>query len=1328
MVLPTVARPADLTIPRLSSNNYRIWSELMIEALEGRGIWDYVEGLTSKPTAGDEYRIWRQNNAVATGIIKGALSESQLGHVMGVRDAKKAWDILKGIHQVDGSSRVQTLLAEFVKFRMDTTIDEGASRLTRLQSEIGTLDKTSKPSDAIKTETLLAGLGREYEPTLVALEAGSITKFEDIVSRLRKAEMRLKGQGITVESQNMARQTQAENKPAKKKIRSCFHCGKQGHFKRECRKWLAEQKAGETQANSGRIAEGHQAAAVTGRNEPETSERAWATSRQIRTVASRAQTTDPWYLDSAATSHMTNCKGLFIAYKQGKDTVTVADGRQLTSQGQGTIRVQFGSEWVRIHQVLYVPGLQGNLLSIGQLAEKGIECRFSSQGAVLRLAGETLANARREGRNFVLYPTLGAYEARNTTVINGHSQEDPVSNSYELWHRRLGHIGDGKMKLLETTVTGVTGLAAGMRQPCEACALSKSVRISNKDTPKQAEKRLERVYTDFWGPFTTPTSSGARYILTFTDDFTRKSWIYLVKARTELYEKFSEWQIRVERQCNERLQRIRCDNAGEYQALARDLRQRNGVVVEFTTPYTPEQNGVAERLNRTLTTKIRAMLSDSGMPIELWGEAAYTACYLHNRTARDYGDKHATPEEIWTGEKPDISHLRVFGCVVYAQLAKEQRGKLDSTSIRGIFAGYTPTTRQYRVYDPKKKTVERYSTVRFDEKQKGGTLIDSHEGPKDLRIEGEEVEIEDPEPNDIGDTIIVQSRNPPQPEAPPQSEAQPERMRDASEEPAQPLSRSGRAVRLPQRYQANQAICESGEEIVTPTSYEQATAGPQKKQWEAAINDELQSLAVNDVWELVDIPKGVNIVSNKWVFKVKRLPNGQIDKYKARLVARGFTQQHGIDYYETFAPVVRMESLRILLAIAASEDLEIHQMDVITAYLAGELKEEVYMNPPAGLLNSKRKACRLRKGLYGLKQSARVWNQRIGKKLEQSGMLVTNGDHSVWVDQSRDLILALYVDDIVLFARDMQAIRWIKGILNENFNMKDLGPISTILGMRIRRDRMQKALWVDQSHYISDLLKEFQHEDCKPLQTPIEGYEYFQPVGANDIACESPAKFQRALGELNWLVRGTRVDLAFVVHKLSQHCHNPCTRHWKGVQQVFRYLKGSHAFALRYARDNQELLGYSDTDFASDKSDRKSTMGYAFILSGAAVTWASRKQQAISTSTTEAEYIGLCNAAKEAVWIRSFLQDIGRRALAGDRRATRILGDNQGALRLVANPEFHARSKHIDVQYHYVRELLESNTISVEYIRTSEMAADCLTKPLKRGLLKNNLDILGLTE
>jgi hypothetical protein len=215
------------------------------------------------------------------------------------------------------------------------------------------------------------------------------------------------------------------------------------------------------------------------------------------------------------------------------------------------------------------------------------------------------------------------------------------------------------------------------------------------------------------------------------------------------------------------------------------------------------------------------------------------------------------------------------------------------------------------------------------------------------------------------------------------------------------------------------------------------------------------------------------------------VPNGQIDRYKARLVAKGFSQQYGVDYDETFAPVVRMESLCILLAIVAAEDLEIHQMDVVTAYLAGELEEEIYMALPHGLRGTESKVCRVRKGLYGLKQSARV---QITAELKRAGLTAIYEDQSVQVDKRRNLILALYVDDIVLFARETQEIHRMKAFLADGFRIKDLGPIHMVLGIRVRRNRAQRTLWMDQTHYIKDTLKEFQHDDCRTVSTPADGY------------------------------------------------------------------------------------------------------------------------------------------------------------------------------------------------------------------------------------------------
>jgi hypothetical protein len=1354
----------------------------------------------ARPEDKDQLQIWVQNNAIASGIIKGTLSDSQLGHVMGIDSAKDVWDKLKTIHQSDGTARVRNLLGEFMRYRLITTIDDGASALTRIQNEIGNLKATSRPSEDMKIEALLASLGPEYEFIVAGIDVSDTTKYEDVVAKLRKAEARLKGQkqGQGQNMANLATTAGSSNKKGRKKG-SCFHCGKEGHYKRECKKFLAEQAktdkndggaqgsrtedGKDNQDKSRHSHTGTPANQKSGQSHGES--RAWAISHQTQKVT-KGTRTDPWYLDSAATSHMTNCKDLFTAIRQVEDTVTVADGRQLASCGQGTIRVRFGGEWVQVHQVLYVPGLQGNLLSVGQLAERGIMCLFSSQRAYLRRDGEMLAQARRVGRNYVLYPQ-GAHEAlmtagqddgqdvgedRGRDAGQNATSQRKEPDAYTLWHRRLGHAGEEKMRFFQTAVEGISALVPGWRQTCETCALTKSAKTINRDAPERTKKPLQRVYTDFWGPFGVPTPDGERYILTFTDDYTRRSWIYLTRTRTELYERFRQWQVTAERQSNERVKAIRCDNAGEYKALAKTL-ERDGMVVEFTTAYTPEQNGVAERLNRTLITKVRAMLMEAGLPQWLWGEAAYTACYLHNRTPRYYPGYHvATPKEMWTGRKPDLSHLRVFGCVVYAHLAPEQRrNKLDSTSFRGIFVGYTSAARQYRVYDPEDGTIERYSTVRFDEERKGGILLDPSGnippwlGAGDTQGQGWDSSLPD------GDTIVVRAPSPgprinsgrqsPSPPRSPSSLTPPERIQDAGEtqdqepnqesdqepdqesdqepEPAQGRRDAGEVdagrprrigIRLPKRYRNEQAMATHGQEISIPMSYEEAISGPQKEQWIAAINEEKQSLGLNAVWELVIAPKGANIVSCKWVFKIKRLPDGRIDRYKARLVARGFSQQYGVDYDETFAPVVRMETLRILLAIAAAEDLEIHQMDVITAYLAGELEEEIYMTTPPGVPGTEGLVCRLLKGLYGLKQSARVWNQRLTGELKRMGLQATTADPSVWVSKDRGLILALYVDDIVLIARKTQELRRVKAALAQVFKMKDLGEIQNVLGLRIQRDRATRRLWIDQTHYIEDILKEFGYLDCKPVSTPADGYENLQKATAQDTLFADVATYQRALGQLNWLVRGTRPDLAFVVHKLSQFCHQPYVSHWAGVRRVFRYLSYSKHLRLCYAGDSQEIIltGYSDSDYAGDATDRRSTMGYVFLLYGAAVTWAARKQQSISTSTTEAEYVGLCNAAKEAVWLRNLLRDLGRGRYTGEEHAMRIYSDNQGALRLIGNPEFHSRSKHIDVQYHYVRELKEAGTIEVEYIPTEEMAADCLTKPLKRQKLIENLKMVGLYE
>ena len=444
------------------------------------------------------------------------------------------------------------------------------------------------------------------------------------------------------------------------------------------------------------------------------------------------------------------------------------------------------------------------------------------------------------------------------------------------------------------------------------------------------------------------------------------------------------------------------------------------------------------------------------------------------------------------------------------------------------------------------------------------------------------------------------------------------------------------------------------------------------------------------------------------MFKIKRLPNGQIDKYKARLCARGFTQQYGIDYFETFAPVVRMESLRILLTLAAAWDWEIHQMDVVSAYLLGELEENAFIAAPEGLDLPPGKALKLVKGMPGLKQSGRTWNQKITAFFEDHGLLSLPADHSVFVNKERMLIVALYVDDLLLFTSTVKEMQPLKQALSKAFEMKDLGEAKFILGISIVRDRRTKTITIDQEHYIRDMLKEYGLDKGRMVATPAEGYLNLTTREAGEEATDINL-YQRILGKLNWLVRACRPDIAFVVQKLSQFAHNPGAKHLGGAQRLLRYLGCTQGYGIRYTGSSaQSLCGYADSDYASDQS-RKSTMGYTFILANGAITWSSKMQRSISTSTTEAEYHALAYAGKEAAWIWSLLQQLTQQP----HGPTVLYGDNQGAIALVGNPEFHARTKHIDVAAHYIRELAEDQKVKVQYIPTDQMLADCLTKPLK---------------
>jgi hypothetical protein len=476
----------------------------------------------------------------------------------------------------------------------------------------------------------------------------------------------------------------------------------------------------------------------------------------------------------------------------------------------------------------------------------------------------------------------------------------------------------------------------------------------------------------------------------------------------------------------------------------------------------------------------------------------------------------------------------------------------------------------------------------------------------------------------------------------------------------------------------------------------------------------------------VDLPTGWKAVKSKWVFK--RKTDG---RYRARLVAKGFTQIQGIDYDETFSPVARFESLRLILALATLEDWEIHQMDVKSTFLNGLLEEEIYMEQPEGFITpgQESKVCLLKKAIYGLKQASRAWNVQFHRVLIELGFTHTYSDAGIYIyhcqDAGETLVLILYVNDITIAGDSLKRIKELKAVLSSRYEMTDLGEIDSYLGVSITHNRSLKLLEIDQSRYIWEIVSHFGMSDSNPACTPLPSGMETHLVRYEEQASASEIKaYQQVIGSLLYVQIGTRPDISFAVSHLAQYASNPSPQHMRLAKYVLAYLNGTADLRLRYDGARGEgLHGYSDSSLGDQADDYHSTSGYVFLLANAAISWCSRKQKTVTQSTTQAEYMALAEAANQAEWYRSFLMELGYEV----SDPIPLHGDNKGAVDLVLNPVTGRRSKHIPIKHHTIREYVENGHIDLIRTPTNDMLADGLTKPHAHVQLSNFVTGLGLT-
>jgi hypothetical protein len=490
--------------------------------------------------------------------------------------------------------------------------------------------------------------------------------------------------------------------------------------------------------------------------------------------------------------------------------------------------------------------------------------------------------------------------------------------------------------------------------------------------------------------------------------------------------------------------------------------------------------------------------------------------------------------------------------------------------------------------------------------------------------------------------------------------------------------------------------------VPVPHDWQEAKKYPE---WRMAMLEEMQALDKNNTWVLTTLPPNKKVVGCKWVFTIKQNSEGKVERYKARLVAKGYSQTYGVDYDETFAPVAKMNTIRTLISVAANRKWKLFQLDVKNAFLHGELQEEVYMEIPPGFntRETEGKVCKLRKSLYGLKQSPRAWFGRFRKEICLMGYQQSNADHTLFFKHcsGKITILVVYVDDIVITGDDDKEISHLKEMLSKSFEVKDLGYLHYFLGIEVAYGI--QGIYLSQRKYVLDLLAETGMLNCRPAITPVESNhrtlaEFGDPVDKH--------QYQRLVGRLIYLSH-TRPDIAYAVSVVSRYMHDPRTGHLDIVNRILRYLKTCPGKGILFSRNGHlKIEGYTDADWAGCLDDRKSTTGYCVFVGGNLVSWRSKKQNVVSRSTAEAEFRAMASGLCELMWLRILLMELG----LFDNTPLQLYCDNQATIRLVNNPVHHDRTKHIEIDRHFIKEKIDGGLIRVQFVRSGEQIADMLTK------------------
>ncbi|KAG7554602.1 Retrotransposon Copia-like N-terminal [Arabidopsis suecica] len=1373
---------------RLDGTNYDDWEAAMRIALDSKGKIGFIDGSLTRPAESDQnFSIWSRCNSMIKSWLLNSVSSEIYRSILRMKDASDIWCDLHSRFHMSNLPRTFNLTQEIQDLR------QGAMSLseyyTKLKTLWGNLESTEEPDDPcvcgkatrlqLKAERakivkFLAGLNDSYSiirrqiimkkvlPTLAEVynildQDDSQKGFSNVVApptAFQVSAIESSGQDPTV--------CYVQNGPNKGRP-ICSFCNRVGHIAERCYKKhgfppgftpkgktpdknvkprpIAAQvtlasPSPDSATNSldaviGNLSKDQlqqfialfssqlQPQSSFGSPEASTSQNdntgiSFSSSTYcfigILTVSRNTISPKTWVIDSGATHHVSHDRSLFLTLDTAiVSCVNLPTGPTVKISGVGTIRI---NKHILLQNVLFIPEFRLNLISISSLtSDLGFRVVFDPCSCEIQdLTKElTIGKGRRVANLYVL--DVEETEISVNAVVD-----------VSMWHKRLGHPSFSRLDVISESLGTTRHKNKGLAY-CHICHLAKQKKLSYHSQNHICNTNLELLHIDIWGPFSVESIDGYRYFLTIVDDHSRATWVYLLRNKSEVLTVFPAFITLVENQLNLKVKSVRSDNAPELNFTS--YYQDKGIQSFHSCPETPEQNSVVERKHQHILNVARALMFQSQVSLPFWGDCILTAVFLINRTPSQVLS-NKTPFEVLTGKAPAYDQLRTFGCLCYGSTSPKQRTKFQERSKACVFLGYPAGYKGYRLMDLESNKVFISRNVIFHEDvfplakdKKSDHSLDFFTPMSSGKLTI---------PSQISPSSISPSQISPLKHSTTRAKKTPAYLKDfhcysLNSDVQYPISSNLSYSKLSP---SHLIYINNITKIPIPHTYSEAQ---ESKEWCDAVDAEIGAMESTDTWEVTTLPPGKKPVGCKWVFTVKFLADGSLERYKARLVAKGYTQREGVDFTETFSPVAKMATIKLLLKVSASKKWSLTQLDISNAFLNGELEEEIFMKLPEGYAERKgisippNAVCKLKKSIYGLKQASRQWFKKFSSSLLHMGFIKGHGDHTLFVKScgSDFLVVLVYVDDIVIASTSEALAGSLTQNLKQQFKLRDLGELKYFLGLEIARN--SDGISLCQRKYALELLTATGMLACKPSSVPmIPNVKLLKTDG--DLLGDKE-EYRRIVGKLMYLTI-TRPDITYAVNKLFQFTSAPRTAHLAAVYKVLQYIKGTVGQGLFYsASPDLTLKGFADSDWASCPDSRRSTTGFSMFVGDSLISWRSKKQPIVSRSSAEAEYRALALATCEIIWLHRLLQDLQVKSPT----APILFSDSTAAIYIATNPVFHERTKHIEIDCHTVRERLDDGSLKLLHVRTEDQVADILTKPLfphSFEHLKSKMNILNI--